>query len=343
MLLFSNMFALRTAFIFILWKDPVQLTIGNKTFMFQLSELSILPGELLLSYLKHLTRFMALGVMALLLLTQVPPAVSQLALPTGVTFVDSGSQLRAGGSVYTVVVQLLTNDAYYPRPGTGVYFTSSDDSLVDIPIGAYTLTDDQGRAYYNITTGTGPGNVTITAILLTMNGNMRASKTYTVIGMGNISGMVTDSSGRGIPNATVTLYQMSNGTRGPKADVPSVSTADPATGTPGQFTINDVPYGTYYLEAGIDGHISGTATTLAGQNASVTLSIEGYTVATPTPEPTPTSEPTAVPTPSGKPTTTPGQGTGNSTSQAVWIIIVALLVAAIVVAVQLNRMKKGKK
>lgn len=291
-----------------------------------------------MSFQKSVSRFLALGLMAVLLLAQALPAASQLALPTGVTFVEAPDRLRAGGSEYTLVVQLLTNDAFYPRPGTGVYIISSDSSLVDIAVGTFVVTDEQGRAYYTITTGQGQGNVSITAVLLNLNGNMRASRTFQVMGLGNVSGAVTDAAGVAVPGATVAVYQLSNGTKGQETDIPAVTTDEQ-----GQFTLSDVPYGEYYVEAGIEGQAAGAALTVDEPDEGLPIAIEGYTIATPTPGPTATPEPTAEPSPTATPTATPAPGIGDSTIQAAWIIAAALGLAAVIVAVQLWRERKAKK
>jgi hypothetical protein len=273
------------------------------------------------------------------------PAGAQLSLPDGVKFVDPSSELRAGGAEYTIAVQLTIRDADYSLNGVGVYFESDNLAVLDIGRGTYVITDSHGRASLNVTTGPDPGNATVTAVLMRTDGDVRASKNYTVKGYGNVSGTVVDAMGKGIPDVTVTLYMLNDSSKSSIVSVPGnpATTAGADEAVPGFYVINDVPYGSYYLEAIKENQVAAMNLTVAHPEESGNIALQGYYLPTPTPTPAPTPEPTPTVTPA-PPTPTPGpKSAGDPLKQAAWIIGAAIVLAVIIVAVQLMRQQKSKK
>jgi hypothetical protein len=119
-----------------------------------------------LSLIRHFSALSALAIAALFMVTTAIPACAQVSLPTGVEFVDPSSALRTGGAEYTITVQLKIQDADYPLKGIGVYFESDNLQILDISRGTYVVTDSNGRASLNVTTGPDTGNVSVSVVLL---------------------------------------------------------------------------------------------------------------------------------------------------------------------------------
>lgn len=299
-----------------------------------------------MSLIRQFSAPCALAIIALFAVMTAMPAGAQISLPDGVKFVDASSELRAGGAEYTITVQLKIRDADYPLNGIGVYFESDNRSVLDISRGTYVVTDSSGRAYLNVTTGQNTGYATITAVLMSTDGNVRASKTYAVMGFGNVSGTVVDVDGKGIPDATVTLYLLNNSSKSVILQVAGnpATTSGADSATPGAYTISDVPYGNYYLEAIKENQINGMTISVASLSVNGNIALQGYSVPTPTPTPAPTPEPTPSVTPvPASPTPGPKESTGDSLKQVAWIAGAAIVLAAIIIAVQLMRQKKPKK
>jgi hypothetical protein len=281
--------------------------------------------------------------LAVFSLPAVPQAHAQAVLPDAIAFVDGPAALRANGNNYTIDIQLTLRGANYSGNNYGVYIQSSDLSLVDIPRGSSIVTDASGRASLNFTTGQGYGNVTITASLLSPDGSVRASKTFAVMASGNVSGTVVEAGGRRIPGATVTVYSLENGGKGPALPLEG----NPATASEeGTFTFEGIPYGSYVIEADIAGQNGSSNLTVASPDESLAIAIPGYTAPTPTPTPTPvpteTPSPTATPVPAS-PTPAPKAPTGDTTRQLMWIGGAALVLAVIIIGIQWLRQKKPKK
>ncbi|OPY27407.1 MAG: Bacterial Ig-like domain (group 1) [Methanocella sp. PtaU1.Bin125] len=295
-----------------------------------------------MSRIRQLSVPISILLIALIFIIAEEPAGAQMSLPDGVKFVDPSSVLRAGGAEYTITVQLKIHDADYPLNGIGVYFESTNPSVLDIGRGTFVMTDSSGRASLNVVTGPNTGNVTVTAVLMSTDGDVRASKNYTVKGFGNVSGTVVDAAGKGIPGASVTLYLLNNSSKSSIVQVPGnpATTAGADAAVPGFYAINDVPYGSYYLEAIKDNQIAALTLTLASTDVSGNIALQGYYLPTPAPTPAPTLEPTPTATPV-PPTPTPGaKSTGDPLKQAAWIIGAAIVLAVIIVAVQLMRKKR---
>ncbi len=205
------------------------------------------------------------------------------------------------------------------------------------------MTDANGRASLNITTGQSYGNVTITATLLSPDGNVRASKTYAVNAAGSVTGTVVEDSGRRIPGATVTLYSVENGEKGAVVPLPGNPTT---TSEDGSYVFEKVPYGSYVIGAAIADKNASYNLSVADPTQSQALLIPGYAAATPTPTPTPapTEEPTPTVTPvPASPTPAPKTPTGDTTKQLMWIGGIAVVLAVIIIGVQLLRQRKPKK
>ncbi|HEY3273688.1 MAG TPA: carboxypeptidase-like regulatory domain-containing protein, partial [Methanocella sp.] len=272
-------------------------------------------------------------------------AYTQAVLPDEIKFVDGPDVLLAGGNNYTIDLQLMLKGTNYSGNNFGIYFQTSNTLLVDIPPVSSIVSGADGRASYNITTGQGFGNVTITVALMSPDGNIRSAKTYLVTAYGNVSGTVVDASGNVIPDATVTLYPLENGEKG---------SALPVAGNPfttsehGGYEIENVPYGAYVVEAVIDGYNASTNLTVPHPTGGIDLTIAGYVAATPTPSPTPTPVPSEEPSPTvtpvpASPTPAGKTPTGDTTKQLMWIGGVALVLTVIIIGVQLLRQRKPKK
>lgn len=264
-------------------------------------------------------------------------------LPDSLIFVDNMPYLEAGGNHYTIDIQVMYHGINVSETYTRVYFKSDDPSLVDIPAATSVVTDANGRATLNITTGQSYGNVTITATLLSPDGNVRASKTYAVNAAGRVTGTVVEDSGRRIPGATVTLYTSENGVKGAVVPLPG----NPTTASEdGAYVFEKVPYGSYVIGAAIDDKDASYNLTVADPTQSQALLIPGYAAATPTPTPTPapTEEPTPTVTPvPASPTPAPKTPTGDTTKQLLWIGGIAVVLAVIIIGIQMLRQKKQKK
>ena len=153
-----------------------------------------------------------------------------------------------------------------------------------------------------------------------------------------------DGAGQGVPGANVTLYLLNNSTKGAAAGIPPE-----AAGPHGEFRLENVPYGTYYVEAAVQNHRAGGVATLDRPEATVDITISDYLIATPTASPTPgpsaTPGPSITPTPTASPTPVPSAttGIGDTAGQGRWMLLAAVLLAAIIVAVGLTLGRKGKK
>jgi hypothetical protein len=266
-------------------------------------------------------------------------------LPDDIQFIDGPDIILSGGNTYTIDLQLTLQGANYSGNNFGIYFRSSDPSLVDIPPGSSIVSGTDGRASYNFTTGPGYGNVTITATLLSPDGNIRSAKTYRVISYGKVSGYVVDAGGNPIPGATVTLYSFENEEKGTPLSV----AGNPATVTEtGAYLIGSVPYGSYVIEAIIDDRNVSLNMTVQQPAGDTNLTIPWYIAPAPTPSPTPTPEPSEEPSPTvtplpASPTPAGKTPTGDTTKQLLWIGGTALVLAVIIIGVQLLRQKKSKK
>jgi hypothetical protein len=282
--------------------------------------------------------------LAVFLLSAIQPAFTQAVLPDDIQFVNGPDLLLAGGNTYSIDFQLTLRGANYSGNNFAVYFLTSDPSLVDIPPGSSVVSGADGRASFNLTTGPGFGNVTITAALMSPDGSIRSSRTYLVTAYGNLSGTIMDNSSKGIPGATVRLYPLVNGET--RFSVPDEQTAGPD----GSFAFGSVPYGQYTIEADIAGNNASVNLTVSSPDQRLTVTIPGYVV--PEPTPTPTPEPTVTPTEQPSPPVTPVPAsptpagktpTGDTTRQLFWIGGIALVLAAIIIGVQLLRQRKPKK
>ncbi|CAJ38184.1 carboxypeptidase-like regulatory domain-containing protein [Methanocella arvoryzae] len=287
---------------------------------------------------------LALIMLIALFYCTMAPAWAQSPFPDGVRFADTGTVMQAGQN-YSIVLQVLLDGGDYPRGSIGIYLESNNTSVLDIPGSAMVATDQNGTAVYNLSPGeVKPGTAKVTAILLDKRTGVRASKNYTIVSLGDITGFVLDSAGEPVPVAKVTLYQPVNGTMQvyPVAGNPTYSASN-ETGIPGAFALAGVPYGTYYLEASFADQASGINYTLDGSGQPVNVTIAGYTIATPAPTPTttPTSavspSPTMIPTATETPAPT---SSGDSGRQVLWIGGLAIALTIIIIAVVLLTRKK---
>jgi hypothetical protein len=245
------------------------------------------------------------------------------------------------GQNYTIMMQVLLGGGDYPKGSIGIYLVSNNTSVLDIPDSAMAATNSSGIALYNLTPDqVKPGNAMVTAILLDKRTGVRASKNYTIVNTGNITGTVTDSAGEPVQVARVTAYQPVNGTMQfyPASGNPTYSATN-TTGLPGTFRITGLPYGTYYVEASFAANTFSVNYTVNGVEKPVTIALAGYTIATPTPLPTPTTVPSATATTVATPTPAPTPS-GDRSKQVLWIGALAIVLAIIIIAVVVLTRKK---
>ncbi len=261
------------------------------------------------------------------------PALSQSQiLPNGVEFLGDTNTF-APGSAYNVSVQITIDGAALKSKGVRVYFLSGDDSYIPAPLGTYVLTDASGIATFGFVAGNSTGNVTLTTSAMTTNTGISATKTFTLVGYGNIIGYTVDHSGANIGSASVTLYNSNGTAKGSLAQVannPMISASD------GAYSFDKVPVGNYYIEAIKDNGTGYSVNTIGLGSQSINIRIEGYNVtpsvsptATPSVEPTATETPSSVPTVS--PTAAPSATTGPANDQQATGIIAAGVALAIII------------
>jgi hypothetical protein len=292
------------------------------------------------------------------------PVSSQAIVPDGIEFVGSEDTFAIGGNSYTITTQILLGGGPYRLGGTRVYFSSSDNAVINAPTGEFSITDSEGRANFNFTTTDKPGIITITAVANKLTGNVKVTKTFYVGTFADISGMVTDKKYAGIPGASVMLYHTDGVTKGEIVKVlnnPQLTT-DMTTGAAGAYKFEKLSPGTYYVEAQKDAKIGYAILNLTAGGSSVNVRIEDYEMpvtgtVTPTAEPeatpqatvtataTPTGEPTSiatatpVPTALGTPTPVPPE---NADKQVTGILITAAILAVLFISIALiiRSMKK---
>jgi hypothetical protein len=257
------------------------------------------------------------------------PALSQSQiLPNGVEFLGDTNTL-APGSAYNVSVQVTIDGAALKSKGIRVYFLSGDDSYLPASLGTYVLTDASGKATYGFVTGNFTGNVTLTASAMTASTGISATKTFTLVGYGNIIGYTVDQTGANIGSASVTLYNSNGTSKGSLAQVannPMVSASD------GAYSFNKVPVGDYYIEAVKDNGTGYSVNTIGLGSQSINIRIIGYVpsvapTVTPSAEPTSTETPTLTVLPTAVPSATPGPANDQ---QATGIIAAGIALAIII-------------
>lgn len=287
----------------------------------------------------------ALLLSAVFLVCTASQGWAQSPFPDGVRFVDNGMPVQAGQNS-TITLQVLLGGGDYPRGNIGIFLQTDNNSVLNIPETAMVVTNQSGIAQYNLTSDeVKPGTATVTAILLDRRTGVKASKTYVIAQTGYINGTVADMAGVAIPEASVTIYHLVNGTNQlfPIEGNPTVTTSN-ESGTPGTFGFAGIPYDSYYVEAVMGDKQTGVNYTLNEMAQPVYIVIAGYSVATPTPVPTATPEPTisasASPTDTLTPTPAPVQTSENSDKQVLWIGGLALVLAIIIIAIVALTRKK---
>lgn len=259
--------------------------------------------------------FAYLIIVSLLILTFTPQALAEITQPTDLRLIDPPSTLQAGGSSYRLVVQAQLNGSMLMVDGIRVNLTSGDGTI--IPANLSSLTDNLGRAAFNVSTTDKTGNVTLTATVA--GTNVSLAMTFLVVGTGNVTGNVTDDAGAPVEAATVTVYAWDGSNKG---EILNVS-GNPAIVASGKFNFTNIPSGTYFIEAAGDnlsGHVIYTV-----DNGDQAVNITTASTVKPTPTPTPDVSPTATPSPTPTPK-------AENDKQAMGIIFAALIIAAIMLA-----------
>lgn len=283
---------------------------------------------------------LTLFLLTLLVVCSSVQICAQSPFPDGVRFADNGTVIRAGQN-YTIVVQALLGGGDYPKGNIGVYLETDNASVIDLPETAMAVTNQNGTAAYNLTADqVKPGTARVTAILLDKRTGIRSSKVFTITRIGNLTGNVSDMRGVPVEGASVTLYLSVNGTMQmfPDAGNPTVAAGN-ATGAPGSFEFTGIPYGDYYIEAGMADKTTGVNYTFNDLSQPVYILMGGFSVATPTPLPTPTPAPSAQATATPAPTPTPASSSDNS-KQVIWIGGLAVIFAVIIIAIVVLTRKK---
>ena len=104
--------------------------------------------------------------------------------------------------------------------------------------------------------------------------------------MGSITGMVTSGNNAAVPDATVTLMDVENGSAVDFVQNNPQQTSNFSSSLPGTYTFNDVPYGTYYVLAQKDGYSFYATIDVKAGTSTANIVIPDYTAPeTVTPEP----------------------------------------------------------
>lgn len=289
----------------------------------------------------------------------VSPSMAQTVMPTGIEITDQMSDL-AVGQKYTITAQITLDGGPYPLNGTRVYFTTGNSSVATIDTDDFVLSNPDGKATVNLT-AINPGDVTIKAYAISSKSSIFDSKNFRVSGFGSISGLITDKAYGGIEGATVTLYYLDNNNKGSLvqvADNPQ-TTSDDVVGTAGLYRFQNVPQGSYYVEATIDGKSGHSIVRDTADGQSVNIHIEDYSTAPEvTPAPTVEATPTAIVSPDATalatvpaativPVTTatpvPDPGLFNEDKTVYGIGVIAAVLAIMIVIVGLAAMMIFKK
>ncbi|HEY3422099.1 MAG TPA: carboxypeptidase-like regulatory domain-containing protein, partial [Methanocellaceae archaeon] len=103
---------------------------------------------------------------------------------------------------------------------------------------------------------------------------------------GIITGMVTSANNAAVPDATVTLTDVENGSAVDFVPNNPQQTSNFSSSLPGTYTFTDVPYGTYYVLAQKDGYSFFTTIEVKAGTATANIVIPEYVApATATPQP----------------------------------------------------------
>jgi parallel beta-helix repeat protein len=169
---------------------------------------------------------------------------------------DPGTIL-AGGDTSLITAQLYENGLPANIAGVEVTFSSDDPTMAYLPAVKTVLTDPTGKATILLTSTNKNGIVTVTA---TAGGYTSGTVNVNVAKWGTISGIVYDTSGKGIPSATVKLYNCIFESNSWKAlslvtipENPQL-TANGVTAPAGMYTFTRVPSGQYMVVAEKDGN-----------------------------------------------------------------------------------------
>jgi len=104
---------------------------------------------------------------------------------------------------------------------------------------------------------------------------------------GIITGMVTSANNAAVPDATVTLTSIDNGSAVDFVSNNPQLTSNFSSSLPGTYTFTDVPYGTYYVIAEKDGYSFYTTVDVKAGTSTANIVISNYTAPeTVTPQPT---------------------------------------------------------
>jgi len=255
--------------------------------------------------------------------------VLHVPLPDAIKVTPNPDTILVGGDQSVITAQLYLNGAPYLRSGITINFFSDNDSIATLPSVKTNLSDTNGQAQILLTSNMTKGDVDVTAFSqVTVTNNLTDTCVVHVVGWGTISGMVTDQNKNGVPNATVTLYEMdpdsiANGTfintiPYPSPENPQQTVSRAEVAAIGTYTYYRIPSGMYNVTASMSDAAGNVHTWFAIVNLTVgtatnNIAIPGLVIAQPvitsTPSPTAiiTPSPTAPPvTPT--PTATPSPG-----------------------------------
>lgn len=168
------------------------------------------------------------------------------------------STILSGGDATNLIAQVYKDGTPYRQAGVLINFYVDNPLMASLPNINSNSTNNSGMADIPLFSNDKLGFVKVTAV--TNIGNQLVSDTIQVniVGWGNICGIVLDSNGTGVPNATVKLwkyelnpttndYEIITLVRSPEN--PRYTVSRPEIASVGSFLYKRIPWGKYCITA----------------------------------------------------------------------------------------------